>query len=323
MRNTLRVCSVICMIIGLWLVISLTAEAECGYETNKFDLKAGVEGGGWTAAWAEDISETDVAQGVVAVGVSIYAANPAPFYAWVEELIRRTIQSLSSSIQDRFSQRVIEQANQLAAEAIKAAVQGQSANEVVRQLDTVDFKAGAIQYAGRNYCKGFNQDVTLSNTWGIKPYVAFRWRGSGGGDIVLSERGDSRDTAGVVINSMSGMYLDINSWEPKQGEPVVLNSADRPTRSMEWIIQGNYIINKMSGMYLDINSWNPWQGEPVVLNRSDTPTRSMEWIIQGNYIINRMSGMYLDINSWNPKQGEPVVLNRAPQPTRSMEWNIR
>jgi hypothetical protein len=181
MKDKLRIRSVICVIIGLCLAVSLTAKAECGYETNKFDLKAGVEGGGWTAAWADDISETDVAQGLVAGGISIYSANPAPFIEWVEELVRRTIDSLSTSIQERFSQRVREQANQLAAEAIKAAVQGQSANEVLRQFDTVDFKAGAIKYGGRNYCKGFKQDVTLSRTWGMKPYVAFRWRGSDSG----------------------------------------------------------------------------------------------------------------------------------------------
>ena len=49
--------------------------------------------------------------------------------------------------------------------------------QALRNYDTVDFKAGAIRYSGANYLAG----AVVSRTWGMKPYIGFRWRGSGGG----------------------------------------------------------------------------------------------------------------------------------------------
>ena len=167
-------------------VLIRLAGAARGYETNKFDLKAEVENGGWTVAWADDVSETDAINGVVAAGVSIYTGNPAAFYAWVDALISDTIRSLMKSATKQFPQAVAKQAQQLAAEVIKQALRGKSPQEVFRQYDTVDFKAGAIRYSGRNYNGSYNiftgehEEITLSKTWGMKPYVAFRWRGSAG-----------------------------------------------------------------------------------------------------------------------------------------------
>lgn len=142
------------------------------YVTNKFDLKARVESGGWVVAWSDDISETDVAKGVAAAGVSIYAANPAPFLKWIDSLITRTINSLAASARKRFSGALLSKAKQATADVMKAAIQGKSAKEVARRYDTVDFKAGAIRYSGANMVG----DTTISRTWGMKPYVAFRIR---------------------------------------------------------------------------------------------------------------------------------------------------
>jgi hypothetical protein len=152
---------------------------DMGYQTNKFDLKAEVEGTGatrWAVAWGDDISETDAVQGVVAAGVSIYSANPGLFMAWVDALIDRTIDSMVGSAKTEFPQYILSQVRQLAQDASRAAGQGKDAREVSRNYDTVDFKAGAIRYSGRN----FVGSVNVSRTWGLKPYVAFRWRASSG-----------------------------------------------------------------------------------------------------------------------------------------------
>lgn len=145
-------------------------DAVTGYETNKFDLKADQERG-WTAvAWSDDITETDVARGLVSAGVSVYTANPAPFLAWVEHLVERTISSLGQSARDRFPRAIMGQVRSLAADTIRAAIQGQSAREVLRNYDTVDFKAGAIRYSGRNWIDvPFRGRQTVSRTWGMKP----------------------------------------------------------------------------------------------------------------------------------------------------------
>ena len=150
-----------------------------GYQTNKFELKAQTEQGGWVVAWAEDVTETDTIQGVVAAGVSVVSENPGPFYLWVETLVDRTIDSMAADAKARFPGAILGQVRNLAADAIKAAVTGRRGNEVLRNYDTVDFKAGAIMYSGRNFI-GNN---TVSRTWGLKPYVAFRWRGSASGGI--------------------------------------------------------------------------------------------------------------------------------------------
>jgi len=57
---------------------------------------------------------------------------------------------------------------------MKAALSGKSGKEVFKQYDIVDFKAGAIRYSCKNTVLG----NTVSTTWGLKLYVAFRWRGS-------------------------------------------------------------------------------------------------------------------------------------------------
>ena len=147
---------------------------DAGYQTNKFELKSAVEAEGWVVAWGEDVTERDAAQGVVAAGVSIYSANPAPFVEWCNQLVERTVNSVVADGKRQFPTAIRGQVRDLANQVIKEALQGKDARQVFRRFDTVDFKAGAIRYSGRNYIG----DRTIDTTWGIKPFVAFRWRGS-------------------------------------------------------------------------------------------------------------------------------------------------
>lgn len=140
--------------------------AKCnGYETNKFDKKAKVAAGGWTVSWAKDISETDVGLGLVAAGVSIYDGS-ASFQVWAENLVRRTISSLGENL----SENVKAELTTILKKVLFDAIQGKSAKNTFKKFDTFDFKAGAIKYSGKNrfLCN------TVSTTWGMKPYVAFR-----------------------------------------------------------------------------------------------------------------------------------------------------
>lgn len=152
--------------------IPIPCHGYTGYQTNKFDLKRNVESGGWVAGWAEDIAEKDVAQGVVAAGVSVASSNPGPFLSWVENLVDRTISTLSSDVKQKFTAGIKSEINHLVADVIKQAIQGKSARETLKHYDTFDFKGGAIRYSGRNMLCG----KTVSNTWGMKPYLAFRIR---------------------------------------------------------------------------------------------------------------------------------------------------
>ena len=185
-----------------------------GYQTNKFDLQNEVEGGGWTVAWAEDISETDALKGVVAAGVSIYSSNPEVFMQWIKNLIDRTVDSLYANMQKEYSEKAVE----LASEVIISAIQGKTAKEISASMDTVDFKAGAIKYSGRNYIG----DTTISRTWGLKPYVAFRIRSSSarGQHTVITESRDSKNMAGQSDNKSMHNSSSEMLHVPQQGGPV-------------------------------------------------------------------------------------------------------
>lgn len=245
----------------------LLQSSSRGYETNKFDLKGRVESGGWKVAWADDISETDVLRGVVAVGVSIYAGNPGPFYAWIEHLIDRTIRSLAGSAANRFPAAVERQARQLAADVIKQAIRGRSAREVFRRYDTVDFKAGAIRYSGRNVQRVWNpikwkhEEITLSRTWGLKPYVAFRWRGSAGGagsggSSQVRFRYTIRNEAGRTVRFRlpSGRWYTLRPRQTGSYRYTGLRSSAKA-----------YIPNSKSGTYL--LSAGRWHIIPLGSNR--------------------------------------------------------
>ena len=98
--------------------IRCRAEQSNNYETNKFDLKAQVEEGGWTVSWADDVAEKDVALGLVAAGVSVFDGGGS-FSVWVENLVRRTTTSLSSNLANSSVAEAEKMTQKIIAEAIK------------------------------------------------------------------------------------------------------------------------------------------------------------------------------------------------------------
>ncbi|MGE6599929.1 hypothetical protein [Bacillus proteolyticus] len=145
----------------------LVCHGHTGYLTNKFDLELKIENGGWVTAWANDIAEKDVLQ-----GVSVFSTNPSAFLYWINNLVNRTIASLQTDAQHKFTAEMRRVANEIAADVIRRAIQGKSPLETFKQFDAFDFKAGAIRYSGRNMLCG----NTVSTTWGMKPYIALRVR---------------------------------------------------------------------------------------------------------------------------------------------------
>lgn len=160
---------------------------DSGYRSNKTSLMNNVAAGGWAVAWSDDITETDAGEGIVAAGVSIATDEPGPFMAWIQDLIDRTIDTLEDSAQQVFPTYLESQLETLAADAIRAAVQGNSENNVLRSFDTLDFKAGCIAYSGGNFVLGNN----VAPTGGLKPYVGIRWRGSANNKAGNSNPGPS------------------------------------------------------------------------------------------------------------------------------------
>ena len=249
------------------------------YITNKWDKKIEIEAGGWVAAWSDDISETDAINGVVAAGVSIYTGSAAVFIAWVKQLVERTIDSLISSASREFPDAVFDKVLPLATDTIKAAIEGKDAKEVLKQYDTVDFKAGAIRYSGRNYeWNAFAQryDPFGPPTWGMKPYVAFRWRGSvtpgtppttpgtppttppGTPPTTPSVHPPENPAFGVLkvkIVNKTSMTLRIKSTRFSNADPVVY-SADFPPNTQQ-------IVDYFGGSTRIFAAWKTSNGQLV------------------------------------------------------------
>lgn len=261
------------------------AEEQGSYETNKFDLKAEVDGGGWTTSWADDISETDAAQGVVAGGVSIYTANSGPFIVWVEQLVQRTVNSISADLTGN----ALQEAEKLARQVIYDAVSGKSSREITKQFDTVDFKAGAIQYSGRNLLGG----QTVSTTWGLKPYVAFRVRPSSppapsGSNVRLEGSNiyqgntliDNNPKTIQVIEGSNGVFQLHNDGQIWQwlGKPCDGNSCPH------WVmIDNNPATKKITtvgdlGLFQLHNNGKIWQWKGQPCNGGSCP----HWVMLDN-----------------------------------------
>ena len=223
------------------------------YQTNKFDKKAKVEGGGWTTSWAEDVSETDVGLGLVAVGVDIYGGGGSAFALWVENLVQRTVSSLGRDL----SANVKKEATNIGMQIIREAIAGKSSKQIIRQFDTLDIKAGAIRYSGRNREPVFCN--TISTTWGMKPYIAFRVRPSSDNTIKTS--------VAIVSSKVNRRVLDFTNSRTN-GEPVLLVDEHRGD-SQQWQLvplgNGYHLIkSKVNGRVLDFTN-SRTNGEPVLL----------------------------------------------------------
>ena len=300
--------------VGLTLVTTPAALGQVGgYETNKFDLKRGVEAGGWVVAWSDDISETDVAEGVVAGGVSVFAENPGPFLEWVNNLVERTINSLEQDAQNQFPAAIRAEVQGLAADVIKAAISGKDARQVFRQYDTVDFKAGAIRYSGRNWIPNpfTGEKITVSRTWGMKPYVAFRWRsstnpGPGPGPGPGPEPGAKQY---FIRNAQTGLYIDLPMMEGRpNGAPVRgwrLNRQANQVWIME-VVHGNRVRfkNAWSKQYLDNQLLNGNPDDSAIwgweFNGQDNQVWVMERLEDGNCRFrNLLTGKYIDMTLYD------------------------
>lgn len=136
-----------------------------GYRTDKWDLMRQQEDGGWVVAYSQDITESDLAVGVIA---TILGVLPA----WASHLVDRTMDSLQQDARERFSADLRDRLKRFVEEVFRAAINGRSARQAFDQFGRFDFKAGAIRYGGANYFLG----NVISRTWGLKLYVGYRIR---------------------------------------------------------------------------------------------------------------------------------------------------
>jgi hypothetical protein len=155
------------------------------YWTNKWEKKDEIREGGWKVAWGRELTETDAIEGTVAAGISIYTGNAAALTAWIKNLVAESVNQMSSSIQNTFTEAAKEQAIALAKTTISNLLHGQTSGSQLLQFGNVQFKAGVGKYAGKNrqWIPNLSAEggywQTLSTTWAYQPYVALRFASAG------------------------------------------------------------------------------------------------------------------------------------------------
>jgi hypothetical protein len=157
------------------------------YETDKWEIKEQIKAGGWKVAEGGELTETDVIQGVVAAGISIYTGNSAPFVAWLKALVTNCLSQLASNIQTQFTEAARQQAIAVAETTIRNLLSQKSSGAEFLNFGSIQFKAGVAKYMGRNRVWVPNLSLeggywqTLSTTHAWQPYVAMRFVSSSPG----------------------------------------------------------------------------------------------------------------------------------------------
>lgn len=126
-----------------------------GFNSNRNQVKSQVGQGGWApptgaVAFGGELQVTDIANGVVAAGVSFYLENPGPFLTWLDMLTTQAIAQMEQSIVTTFTPVARQQAIDFAKGVISTLLQGRNPGEQFTNLFHFNFKAGVSQFSGQN-----------------------------------------------------------------------------------------------------------------------------------------------------------------------------
>lgn len=124
------------------------------YETNKWDTRDAIAKGGWIVEYGDkEITETDLTTGAVAAGVSIYAANPALFTAWVTTLVKEVllgIEKAATRLAIRITEDIRRDMIHWAQDKFLDLLKAKKSGEDSRSFDRLDCKVGIAHYTGHN-----------------------------------------------------------------------------------------------------------------------------------------------------------------------------
>lgn len=220
------------------------------YETNKWDVKNRVRSGAWKVAEGREITETDLIQGTVAAGISIYTGDATAFVTWVENLVRESITQLSTSIQREVSDAARQQSIDLANRTIRRLISGRSAGVELLNIGNVQFKAGVSKYTGRNRTwipNPFSRDggywQTLSTTHAWQPYVAFRLSSNSSGPSDQGQGGNDshvRNAAKEYIEDKWGEGYDLTGMFCGGGRAAVVMTNNAGYSAQSFLISDSY-----------------------------------------------------------------------------------
>ncbi|BBM86134.1 hypothetical protein [Candidatus Uabimicrobium amorphum] len=184
--------------------IAKAVSTAVDYDTNKWDVRERIynhnlnheEGKGrWTVAWGRELTETDLAELLIAIGADISGGGGSATLTKLETVGIESMEKITQNTIEAFSNYLQQQANEIANDLqndIKnlasdvigkffgALVKGKDPIEAIRQhFDgkikeytsiTIHLRAGVAEYSGSN--KLFGQTVTKTFSW--QPFVAIR-----------------------------------------------------------------------------------------------------------------------------------------------------
>ncbi|BBM86268.1 hypothetical protein [Candidatus Uabimicrobium amorphum] len=163
------------------------------YSTNKWDKRAKIEKDGHKVAWGREITETDLAEILVAIGIDVSGGGGSATLTKLEEIGIESFEKITANTIDTFSLYLEETARQIANEIhddvsnlifdvmkkfFEALVAGEDPHDVIKEhvegkirsygSIRIDIRAGVASYSGSN--KLFGQ--TISKTFSWQPYIA-------------------------------------------------------------------------------------------------------------------------------------------------------
>lgn len=155
-------------------ITSLSPISGGTYQSNKKDIKKKIEQG-WIVAYGQEITEMDLADGVVAVGISVLSSNPAPFIKWVTELVNESISELEKNItSDETINKVKNDMVNFAIAKLKLIIINKKVEEASKIFGDFGIKVGLASYSGKNKTNIFGGDKTISTTNAWQPYIGIK-----------------------------------------------------------------------------------------------------------------------------------------------------
>jgi len=312
-----------------------------GFVSNRDQIESGIQQGGWApptgaVAFGGELQVKDIANGLVAAGVSFYLDDPAPFLDWLEALTTNAISQMEQSIVASFTPVAKQQAIDFAKGVISTLLQGRNPGEQFIDVFHFNFKAGVAQFNGQNTqwvpnvsVESIGNLITSGDTGGHEePYgpfipwwcacVGFRYNPSVGSQPPASSQGSGgapKIGQIEVINSL-GAPVDVKLYHPQNPNVVFANwhiavgqttflalNNNRITIGSDWRIQVVFADGNSSAIYY-VGAKASFIQNSFVFNVNSTPSLSI-----GQIRITNDYNQAVDIRLYHPQNPGAIFAN--------------
>jgi len=137
----------------LFAMTAATAVWARSENSRRKTAEEGVETGGWQVAYSDELTEQEAMQGLVAPNVSLFAGQGRrgrkAMNEWADSLVRQAAALLPRRTARELDRKEQFRARKFAIRTIRELLRNQLAGEEVLDLDTLELKAGLMEYRDR------------------------------------------------------------------------------------------------------------------------------------------------------------------------------